>query len=95
MKFGKVIGNIVSTQKTGGIDGLRLLLVQELDYELKPSGRSAVCTDTVNSGPGDLVLTCASSSARFTRLTRDICTDNSIIAIVDIVSLDKKDFYRK
>lgn len=95
MKFGKVIGNVVSTKKTGRIDGLRLLLVQELDHELKPLWSSAVCTDTVNANTGDIVLTCASSSARFTRITRDVCTDNSIIAIVDIVSMDKKDFYRK
>ena len=95
MKFGKVTGNVVSAKKTGRMDGLRLLLVQELSHELKPSGRSAVCTDTVNASPGDIVLTCASSSARFTGMTRDRCTDSSIIAIVDIVSLNKKDFYRK
>ena len=90
MKFGKVIGNVVSTKKTGKIDGLRLLLISELDINLDPVGRSVVSTDTVNARHGDIVLICASSSSRFTKMTTDSCTDNSIIAIVDSISLGKE-----
>lgn len=95
MKFGKVIGNVVSTKKTGRIDGLKLLLVNELDQELELIGRSAVCIDTVNANPGDIVLTCNSSSARCTSSTTNKCTDNTIVAIVDIISLNKMDLYKK
>ena len=95
MQFGKVIGSVISTQKTGKIKGLRLLVVNHLDENLKSTGKSYVCIDTVNSKAGDVVLTCSSSSARMTAMTKGVCTDNSIIGIVDIISSKKKDVYKK
>lgn len=95
MQFGKVIGNIVATRKTGKTEGLRILIVQHLDEKLKPLPETYACIDTVNSKFGDIVLTCSSSSARMTSQTKGVCTDNSIIGVVDIVSSGKKDFYKK
>lgn len=95
MQLGKVIGNVVSTVKTGKTEGLPLMIVQQLDEKLKPLAKYYVCTDTVNARHGEIVLTCSSSSARFTAQTRDVCTDHSIIAIVDTISSDKKDIYSK
>jgi len=94
MQLGKVIGSVVSTAKSGRLDGLRLLVVRKLDEKLKPGSRTFVCTDTANAKPGDVVLTCGSSSARLTNATRDVCTDNTIVGIVDIISEGKKDVYR-
>lgn len=95
MQLGKVIGNVVSTSKSGRLEGLRLLLVRNLNEKLDPRQWTCVCTDTVNAKPGDIVLTCSSSSARCTSVTRNVCTDNTIVAIVDIISAKKKDVYRK
>ena len=53
------------------------------------------CTDTVSAGSGDVVLLCSSSSARLTKLTKDVCTDNSIIGIVDSISSSSSTFYKK
>jgi len=94
MQLGKVIGNVVSTSKSSRLEGLRLLVVNCLNEALEPLPRRVVCTDTVNAKPGDIVLTCSSSSARCTQVTRDVCTDNTVVAIVDIISAGKKDFYR-
>jgi microcompartment protein CcmK/EutM len=65
-----------------------------LNEKLDPGPWTCVCTDTVNAKPGDVVLTCSSSSARLTAATRDVCTDNTIVAIVDIISEGKSDVYR-
>ncbi len=95
MKLGRVIGKVVSTRKEGNVDGLRILVVQYLDERLTDTGKTAACIDTVNSGDGDVVLLCSSSSARLTSTTRNVCTDNTIVGIVDAVSSGKKNVYKK
>jgi len=95
MKFGKVIGQIISTQKTGKTEGLRLAVVRYLNDDLEETPYTAACIDTVQAGDGDIVLLCASSSARMTKTTRYVCTDNTIVAIVDVVSSNRKNLYTK
>lgn len=95
MKIGKVIGKVVSTRKEGKVDGLPILVVSYLDEKLVDTGKSAACIDTVNAGQGDIVLLCASSSARMTAATRDVATDNTIVGIVDAVSAGSTFTYRK
>jgi microcompartment protein CcmK/EutM len=95
MKIGKVIGKIVSTKKEGKVEGLPLLVVSYLDANLADTGKTAACVDTVNAGPGDVVLLCASSSARMTPKTKDVATDNTIVGIVDSVSAESAFLYRK
>ena len=95
MQFGKVVGNIVSTRKTGNIRGLRLVVIQHLDENLKPLPKTYACVDTVKAKFGDIVLTCSSSSARMTAITRGVCTDNTIVALVDLISSQNRDIYKK
>ncbi len=95
MQFGKVIGNIISTRKTQCGVGLPLLVVQLLNEQLQPTGKTIACTDAMNARQGDIVLTCGSSSARMTERTHGVCTDNTIVAIVEMVSHGKTDVYRK
>ncbi len=95
MQFGKVIGNVISTSKTKCGVGLPLLVIQLLDEKLRPHGKTIVCTDAMNARQGDIVLTCGSSSARMTEQTKSVCTDNTIVAIVEIVSKSKEDVYKK
>jgi ethanolamine utilization protein EutN len=85
MKLGAVIGNVVATRKAGNMEGLTLLLVRYLNAEYEPTGTTAVCVDTVGAGTGDVVLLCASSSARLPEATRDTATDTAIVAIVDAI----------
>jgi ethanolamine utilization protein EutN len=93
--FAKVIGNVVATRKTGGTEGLHLIVVRVLDDALAPTAQTAVAADTVGSGPDDVVLLCGSSSARMTPKTRNACVDLSIVGIVDVVSRDRTDVYVK
>ncbi len=95
MQFGQVIGNIVSTQKAGHIEGIRLLVVRRLDENLKKTSKVVACTDTVNAKAGDIVLLCSSSSARMTSTTKGVCTDHSIVAVVEMISSQKKDVYHR
>lgn len=95
MKIGKVIGKVVSTRKEGNVEGLPILVVSYLDETLSETGKTAACVDTVNAGDGDVVLLCASSSARMTSRTANVATDNTIVGIVDSVSAGSTYVYRK
>lgn len=55
MKFGKVIGRVVSTAKHESLEGIKLLLVQPLDENLNIVGDAIVAADTIQSGLGDII----------------------------------------
>ena len=63
MYFGKVLGSVVASQKVKDLDGIKLLLVQPLDHELKPTRDPEVACDTVQAGPGDIVYLVGSREA--------------------------------
>jgi microcompartment protein CcmK/EutM len=59
------------------------LIVQQTDEHGAPFGKPFVAVDTVDAGTGDLVLTCAGSSARQTDITKDTPVDAVIMSIID------------
>ncbi len=56
MKIGRVTGTVVSTEKLESLEGIKLLLVQPLDENMKSNGSPLVACDTVQAGTGDLVI---------------------------------------
>jgi microcompartment protein CcmK/EutM len=95
MQFARIIGNVVSTRKEGKVQGLKILLARYLDEDLHETAKTAACIDTVGAGTGDIVMLCSSSSARMTYLTKGVCTDNTVVGIVDTISNGHKTIYSK
>ena len=95
MKLGVVIGSVVSTRKAGRMDGLTLLVVRYLTEQFEPTGMTAVCADTVGAGKGEVVLLCASSSARMTAATKNAATDATVVGIVDVATAGSSSIYLK
>ncbi len=56
MKLGRVIGRVVATVRTHGLEGRIFLVVQPLDGRLEPEGASLVMCDVAQSGQGDVVF---------------------------------------
>jgi ethanolamine utilization protein EutN len=56
MLLARILGSAVCTLKYPDLDGLKLLTVQPLNKRLEPVGRIQVAADTVQAGPGDLVV---------------------------------------
>jgi ethanolamine utilization protein EutN len=56
MFLGKVIGNVVSSDKYEAYANKKLLVVQKLDLYKNPSGLSTIAIDYVGAGEGDIVL---------------------------------------
>ncbi len=95
MKFARVIGTVVSTQKDEKMEDRKFLLVQPVDINFQPSESPMVAVDSVGAGEGELVLLVAGSSARQTELTTNRPCDLAIMAIVDTVERMGKVIYQK
>ena len=95
MKFARVIGTVVCTQKDIGITDRKLLLIQPVDIKFKDSGGPLVAVDAVGAGEGELILFASGSSARQTVLTKNRPCDCVIMAIVDTVEMEGEVIFRK
>jgi len=95
MLIARVIGTTVSTVKDEKLIGRKLLLVRQTDETGNPAGKPYVAVDTVDAGVGDLVLTCAGSSARQTNITKDTPVDAVIMAVIDSLEVEGKVVFRK
>jgi microcompartment protein CcmK/EutM len=93
--MGVVVGTVVSTRKDPELGGLKLLMVKACDFDGQPTGASVVCADAVGAGLGEVVLYAAGSSARQTTMTQNRPVDATIMAIVDIVTIDGQSRYVK
>ncbi|MDX1546146.1 MAG: EutN/CcmL family microcompartment protein [Rhodothermales bacterium] len=63
MNLGRVIGSVWATRKYASLQSRRLLLVQPMTFAGEDTGSPIVSLDTVDAGPGDVVLYATSSEA--------------------------------
>jgi ethanolamine utilization protein EutN len=83
MQLARVIGNIVSTIKDATLTGRKLLVIQVLDENLRPTGKPLVAVDSVGAGAGELVFWCRGKEASFPFEGSEIPTDCTIVGIID------------
>jgi len=88
MLIARVIGTTVSTVKDEKLSGRKLLILRQTDERGTTTGKPYVAIDTVDAGSGELVLTCAGSSARQTSQTKDCPVDAVIMAVIDTLEVD-------
>ena len=86
MKLGRVVGTVVASQKVGGLEGVKLLLVQPLDRQQEPLGNPVVAADGVAmAGPGELVYFVSSREAALACPEPFVPVDDAIVGLVDQV----------
>lgn len=83
MYLGKVVGTLVATRKEPSLDGLKFLVLKQLDSEGEETGSYRVAADAVGAGIGEVVLYATGSAARQTVYTHERPCDGVIMAIVD------------
>jgi len=88
MLLGKVVGTLVATRKESTLEGLKFLVLKQLDIEGQETGGYRVAADAVGAGMGEVVLYATGSSARQTRFTDRRPCDAVIMAIVDTLEVD-------
>lgn len=96
MFIAKIVGSVVSTQKTESMRGSKLMIVEPYVIDpqtrdhFKTTSRSLVAVDVVGAGEGEFVLVVQGSSARMTPETKPLPVDCTIIGIVDTVTLERQ-----
>jgi len=95
MQLGMVVGTVVSTKKSENIQGLKLLIVQQLSHANRPLANYVVAVDVVQAGTGDVVLYSEGSSCRQTAPTDKRPVDGVVMAIVDTWEVGGKEIYNK
>jgi len=88
MLLGRVVGTLVATRKEPSLEGLKFLVLKQLDIEGKETGGYRVAADSVGAGLGEVVLFATGSAARQTKLTHQRPCDGVIMAIVDVLEVD-------
>ena len=83
MQLARVVGNVVATVKNESLDSRKILIVQNLNENLEPTGKPLVALDSVGAGIGELVFWCRGKEASFPFKRDDTPTDCTIVGIVD------------
>jgi len=87
MLLGRVVGTLVASRKEPSLEGLKLLVLRQLDMEGKDTAGYRVAVDAVGAGHGEVVLYATGSSARMTKVTDKRPCDGVIMAIVDTLEI--------
>jgi ethanolamine utilization protein EutN len=92
MILAKVTGNVVSTMKAAGYESRKIFIVQPVNPDGKPGGKSFLAVDAVQAGIGDTVLIMEEGgSARLILDEPDTFTVKAVIAgIVDEIHYESK-----
>ena len=85
MYLGRVRGTVVANRKAEGMEGMKLLLVQPLDDQLRDNGPLQVAVDVTQAGPDDLVFLVGSREAALACTPTVVPVDAAIVGIVDDV----------
>ena len=88
MLIGKVVGDVVATQKTPSHVGRKILLVQPLQLDGANRGEAVLALDSVDAGVGDRVLLIAEGFSAMTAVGRpNSPIDMAVIGIIDAVDI--------
>ena len=90
MKFARVIGTVVASQKAEGLEGVKFLVVQLLDEQRQPKGEPQIAADaTAQAGPGELVFVVGSREAAQALPVIFVPVDLAITGIIDEVGEER------
>ena len=89
MIIGRVVGNVVASQKQASHEGKKILLVQPLDLDGQPAGEVFVALDAVDAGVGDRVLAVQEGFSAMTSVGHvESPIDAAVIGVIDLVEIE-------
>ncbi len=88
MLIGRVIGNVVATQKAPSHEGRKILVVQPLNLDGSDRGEAVLALDAVDAGVGDRVLVVTEGFSAMTAVERpNSPIDMAVVGVIDSVDL--------
>jgi len=86
--IGRVVGELVATQKHPSHEGRKILLVQPLNLDGSNRGDAVVALDAVDAGVGDKVLIATEGFSAMTAVGRKQSPiDMAVIGFIDHIEL--------
>ncbi|HBX51403.1 MAG TPA: ethanolamine utilization protein EutN [Bacteroidales bacterium] len=95
MILGKVVGTVVSSTQNTSLPGAKFLLIDKCNQQGKCKGDYLVAFDMVGAGRDEVVMISESSSARETFETMNKPVDAIIVGIIDVITEQDIEVYRK
>jgi ethanolamine utilization protein EutN len=90
MLIGRVIGDVVATQKAPSHEGRKILLVQPLHLDGSDRGEPLLALDAVDAGAGEKVLVTTEGFSAMTSVDRpNSPIDSAVIGVIDHVELNE------
>ena len=90
MLIGRVIGDVVATQKAPSHEGRKILLVQPLHLDGSDRGEPLLALDAVDAGAGEKVLVTTEGFSAMTSVGRpNSPIDSAVIGVIDHVELNE------
>lgn len=83
MQLAKVIGDVVMTRKDENLTGVKLLVLQPIDPQGQPFGRTLVAVDAAGAGVGETVFFVRGKEASFPFHPIEVPADAGVVGIVD------------
>jgi len=88
MLIGRVIGDVVATQKVSSHNGRKILVVQPINLDGTDRGDSVLALDAVDAGIGERVLLTTEGFSAMTAVGRpNSPIDSAVIGIIDSIDL--------
>ena len=88
MTIGRVIGEVVATEKHASHEGQKALLVQPLNLDGSDRGTPVIAFDAVDAGPGDRVLLVTEGFSAMTAVGRpNSPIDMAVIGFIDHIDI--------
>jgi ethanolamine utilization protein EutN len=88
MQLADVIGTVVATEKSPGLEGVRFLILQPLDRSGEPGGEPVVAADALfTAGVGERVYFVSSREAAVALPEQFVPVDHAVVGIVDQVDI--------
>jgi microcompartment protein CcmK/EutM len=86
--IGRVVGDIVATQKAPSHEGRKILVVQPLNLDGTERGEALLALDAVDAGVGDRVLVVTEGWSAMTAVERPHSPiDMAVVGVIDSVTL--------
>lgn len=86
MILSKVVGKVIATTKSEGLNGKKILIVAPIDMDGNISGKEFVSIDSVGAGIGDQILVTEGSVSTYSfGENMKIPIDSAIVAIIDVI----------
>jgi ethanolamine utilization protein EutN/carbon dioxide concentrating mechanism protein CcmL len=95
MLIGKVVGTVVASRKEEKLEGVKLLVLKQVNVEAQVGPGYVIAVDAVGAGLDEYVLYASGSSARQTLVTDKRPVDAVVMAIIDQWEVGGEVKYRK